>query len=166
MITIGPTGNLVKGSVLDVNSKALEIKLRDYDKLLYLAWNAKKLKGMGCWEIRRQPPQKSAVPKTEFMGQVWFVLEYVENNLVNHVLDVPVLNYDVLGKISQMDTTKVVDWVADLEYKRMKYEEKLKAEEKRELSALYRDNKREMREFKELVASGFNPARISQYWNK
>lgn len=164
MISIGATGNIVKGSVLDVNKKALEEKLRDYDKQLYIAWNPKKLKGMGTWEIRRRPEQKSAVPKTEYMGQVWFVLEYVENNLINHVLDVPVLNYDVLGKIARMDTINVKNWAAELDYKRMKYEEKIKKEEREELSALFRDNKREMRDFKELVASGFNPARISKYW--
>jgi hypothetical protein len=161
-----PTGRLIKGHVLDVDRATFTRALQAYDSLLYTAWNPKKLKGWGCWEIRRKPERLTPVDIEIFEGNTYTFLDAIENPLVNHVLDCAFLNYDQLRKIQTMDTTKENQryWVDQLEANEKAHVEKLKeaALENRKYAA--KQFKREVKDFKEMVASGMNPALIANHW--
>lgn len=126
-IQISKTGNLIVGHVLDVDKTHLERALRFYDSQLYLKWNPKKNEGNGLWELRRRPNEKTLVVKTMFNGSKIGILEYVESDLINHVLDIPFLNYDILNKLRQMDTWENFKgsrgYSNDMDYKRDKHDE-------------------------------------------
>lgn len=165
-IWLSPTGAVTKGHVLDVAVKPFERALKDYDRQLYVKWNPKKLKGWGCWEIRRKPESLTITDWAEVGSTVVFKLDYLENNLISHVLDCAFLNYSQLNKIRSMDTFQIgpQQWIADREH--LAKEQKLarQAAAKQELSYAAKEFKREMRDFKELVASGFNPHRVLGEW--
>lgn len=168
-IWVGPSGNICAGHVLDVRKGPFERALKDYDSQLYVKWNPKKLKGWGCWEIRRRPNLKSIVEVVEFEGKTYTRLEYRENNLIHHVLDCAFLNYDQLNKIQRIDTWKKSDgknFVDDLETQEREYVAKKTAEAKASRQDAAKHYKREIKDLKELVQSGMNPALIGQYWNK
>jgi len=75
-----PPGKLIRGHVLDVAVGPFTQALHELDKQLYVKWNPFKLRGFGCWEIRRKPNRKVAVFKGTFEGADYYNLEYVENN--------------------------------------------------------------------------------------
>lgn len=163
VVHLGPTGKLVKGHVLDVNVRSFTEKLQDYDSLLYVSWNPRKRRKWGCWEIRRLPEKKTFILKSE--SPKIYELEYVENNLIHHVLDCEFLNYDAIRKIKEMDTWEQEgDWVSNHEYKRLKYREEQDRKQKEEMRYNMRQHKRELREFKEEVASGVNP--MDFFWGQ
>jgi hypothetical protein len=164
--SLAPTGKIVKGHVLDVNKAALERKLQDYDNLLYVKWNPNKRSGHGCWEVRRRPTEKTAMDKGTFGGVHFIALEDFELDIVHHVLDVPFLNYDAVAKVKSMDTWGTKDWVSELDYKRSKYEENIQAKAKDDLRYSAKEYKKEIREFRELLLSGMNPASIARHWGK
>jgi hypothetical protein len=159
-IKIGPTGRLVTGSVLDVSKRGLEQALRAYDELLYIKWNPKKRSGMGCWEIRRRPDKKTALYEGEYEGTHLYRVEWDELDIVHHVLDVDTLNYGVLTKIMKMDVWKYKNLVAEIDYAEKKYAEKIEKQTQEEMAYLIKQHKREIREFREMILSGHNPARI------
>lgn len=169
-ITVGPTGNTVQGNVLDASKLHLERKLQDHDPLLYLKWNPRKLYGHGCWEIRRKPELKSIREVVFFQGNTYTIIEPVELNMVNHVLDVAFINYALLSKIKRMDTwqqsDRGKDWGHEFEYDEAKA---MEAEEERSaqtLTYVANQHKSEIRDFKNLVLSGMNPAQIADHWGK
>jgi hypothetical protein len=167
IIRVGALGNLIQGHVLDVNKNSFERTLKDYDELLYVKWNPKKLKGHGCWEIRRRPEYKSVVDAVKVGNVTISRLEYCEVDLVNHVLDCAFLNYDQLNKIKSMDTTNTNQkfFVDELEHReavarQLKQDKAI--ENRRYMAKQY---KREIADFKEFVAAGNSPDHaISQYW--
>lgn len=159
-IEIGPTGKLVRGHVLDIGKNTLERRLRGYDPLLYLAWNPKKRRGVGCWEVRRRPATMSEVPWTEYGDTIIFKLEYVENNLINHVMDVEILGHDVMNRLYEMDMFRYENAMAEAEYRAQKREERLTAQAHAESMYAARQHKRQIQEIRELILSGVNPARI------
>lgn len=167
---VGPTGNVIRGSVLDCARQPLEAALRVYDPQLYIKWNPKKLRGWGCWEIRRRPDYQTVLGSYEFEGQTFHILGFKEQNLVHHVVDVPFLNYSVIEKLKKMDTWqdsyKGKDFGKELDYKMNKAldREEEKAFSEREYNI--KQYKREIRWFKDYVASGGNPAQLADYWGK
>lgn len=167
-IWLAPTGKISTGNVLDVAKGPFLQALKDHDSQLYIKWNPNKLRGWGCWEIRRLPNTKSAVEVVEFEGNTYTRVEYKENNLVHHVLDCAFLNYDQLRKIKQMDTWQYGQgkgFVDALETREKEYvaRKRQEAVEARKYAA--KQFKREINDFKEMVQSGLNPAVIQQYWN-
>lgn len=168
-IWVGPVGNVSQGHVLDVAKKPFERALRDYDHLLYVKWNPKKLKGHGCWEIRRRPAMKTVVEAVPFQGNTLVRLEYVEYDIANHVLDCAFLNYDQLRKLKEMDLFAKHNLnylVDDIERAEAEHREKINQKRLEERKYLAKEFKREIREFKELVLSGHNPGQmISQHWD-
>lgn len=174
-IKIGPTGNIIRGSVLDVAKLPFQRALRDIDPLLYTKWNPKKLRGWGCWEIRRRPATNSIVDVSELDGRLYLQLGPIENDLINHVLDCAFLNYDQIRKLKQMDTwqfgqtgeqgsRKWLDHIEDLERQSAK-ESYDRAVEARRYAA--RHHKKELRELRDAVASGANLSRmIADNWEK
>jgi hypothetical protein len=169
-IWVGPVGQVCTGNVLDVGKGPFERALKDYDSLLYVKWNPKKLRGHGCWEIRRRPEMKSVVEVVPFQGNTLVRIEYVEYDVVNHVLDCAFLNYDQLRKLKEMDLfTKhnlkyLVDNIESSEAAHREAIDKKRLEERKMLS---KEFKREIRDFKDLVASGHNPGEmISKHWGK
>src|SRR6185369_13350161 len=99
-----PTGSLIIGNTGDCNKGFLERCLKYYDQQLYIKWNPKKRGGWGMWEVRRRPETATNVFQGKLEdGTNVYTYEYKELDLVNHVLDVPVLHYNVLGKIKSMD---------------------------------------------------------------
>lgn len=160
MITHAPVGRLVKGHVLDVNKKAFERALQAYDHLLYVKWNPNKLRGWGCWEIRRRPQEKSVVARYEFEGNVYTKVDFKEHEDFNHVLDCAFLNYDALRKLKSMDMFNKEHWLWDADYHQAKLLEKEEEKSIETLKYLARYNKRVFREFMNLVQKGMNPAQI------
>lgn len=158
MIQVSNISKIVHGHVLDVKKDSLERSLKNYDKQLYLKWNPDKNKGHGLWEIRRIPNQKTAVPKTEFQGRVWFELEYVEDDFTNHILDVPYLNYGVLNKLYDMDTWRYQSWIDEMDYQAKRKQENEISRLDSERKELIRENRKYFAELREAVRSGYNPA--------
>lgn len=156
-MTLRNLGRVVEGHVLDCNKKYLERKLVDYDSQLYLKWNPKKNEGNGLWELRRRPNSKVPVPKTEFNGHIYYELEYEENDMIHHVLDLHVLNYKVLTKLKSIDAWENRNYIADrdnlAEAKLIEQENKY-SQTVRELA---KEHRREFRELQEHVRSGLNP---------
>lgn len=159
---LSPTGKLIQFNTADCDKNALERSLKFYDRQLYLKWNPKKRSGWGMWEVRRRPNELTALYEGAVPGGELFRLEYSELDIVNHILDVPVLTYDVLGKIKSMDTWTSKNWVAtqDYEARRAKDLEDRRARE--ELKYNIKQFKREWRELAIAVQQGMNPAEI---WN-
>lgn len=163
-IELGPTGNLIQGNLFDINRRAFTERLRDFDSQLYLQWNPDKRNRMGCWEIRRRPDKKTAVYQGEYAGARFYSLEWKEEPLIAHILDVPVLSPAVFTKLASMDTWNDKYWVRDLEYREGKHVEAKESKARDELKYRAKEYKRELRDFMEMVNSGLNPARIAQHW--
>lgn len=163
-ITVGPVGNIVQGDVLDVNKSSLERALKDYDHLLYLKWNPTKMRGHGCWEVRRKPTEKIAVYHGEIDGLPLYSLESHEIDLVNHVMDSAFLNYNILLKLNITDTFKVKNYVDELE----KHEAQVKAEKERkakaELAYGLKQIKSQAAGLRELALSGANLNQLAKHW--
>jgi hypothetical protein len=169
MIQLGPVGKISVGHVLDVNKKAFERALKDYDPFLYVKWNPKKMKGHGCWEIRRKPEFYSAVDVAELPDCYVVKLGLYENDLVHHVLDCAFLNYDQLRKIQEMDTCRygsAKDWQDMLEQKTLDRQAwELSAGMKRRAEAA-KEFKAQIRAMKQFVLDGGNPHRIAALWDQ
>lgn len=148
--------------MLDVNKKAFTEVLQRYDKQLYVRWNPKKLRGWGCWEIRRRPEFKSPVDYTPTGDGNYIVrMEYKEIDVLHHVLDCAFLNYDQIRKIKEMDTWNNKDhFVHDLEYKERVQMQKVQDRADAELDYAFKHYKKEFDDFREMVRSGKNPGRI------
>lgn len=155
-----PVGKLIKGHVLDVAVKPFVRALQDYDKQLYVEWNPRKLRGHGCWEIRRRPNQKTAVYRGTHQGVDFYQLGYVEFNSVHHVLDCAFLNYDAIRKLKSIDAWNNKRWIDDLEAREEAFKVSQREKAAEALKYAIKDNKSAMRDFYEMCRSGVNPARI------
>lgn len=155
-----PVGKLIRGHVLDVNKKGFDRALKNYDPQLYTIWNPKKLRGHGCWEIRRKPTKKTALHVASFQGTDYYQLFDVEYDLIHHVLDCAFLNYDAIRKLKEMDTFQKDHWVHDLEYREDKAREEALEKAKEALKYAMKQNRTAAQDFYELVRSGVSPARI------
>ena len=150
-------GRVVTGSVLDCDKAQLERALKFYDRFLYIKWNTDKLDGRGCWEIRRAPEQLTRVYQGAWNGGRLYTLERKENDIINHVLDAPVLKWDLLGKIKSMDAWKHKDFEAHLANTAAEHEQRTRDKARAEMRYDIQQHKREWREFASLVNSGMNP---------
>ena len=167
-VLVSPTGKLIEGNVLDVARKPFERALRDYDKQLYVVWNPNKLHGWGCWEIRRRPDTKSVTAVHEWEGNTIVSVGWRENSLICHVLDAAFLNYDQIRKLKSIDTSVrgYSNWISDLEYWEKKEEERQIAASRAARDYAAKQFKSEIRDFKEMIGSGFNPAHLADVWGK
>lgn len=171
-ITVGPAGSIIKGHVLDCAAAPVERALRAHDAQLYVKWNPRKLHGHGVWEVRRRPDTKSVLPEDVivFKKNTFVFPKYHELDIVNHVLDVPFLNYNVVSKIKSMDAwsekfgERGKNFAKEAEYIEAKYDEKTEDDFLKEREYNLKQMKSEIRWLKEYVASGGNPARIADYW--
>ncbi len=167
MIEIGPVGKVAIGHVLDVDKKKFEATLKAYDPLLYVKWNPKKLRGHGCWEIRRAPEFLSAVDVGEVGNGFIIKLAPYENDLVHHVLDCAFLNYDQLRKLQEMDTWRYGDaktWQDMIEQKTLDRQAHEIAQGQKRRREAARTFKKQIQALKEHVLSGGNPHDIAKYW--
>jgi len=163
-------GRLIQGHVLDVSRPALEAALRRYDPLLYIKWEPKKFRGRGVWELRRKPEEKKALYAGNFQGMDLYCLEYKETSIVNHVLDIGYLNYDILNRLKKMDMWAITDRGKDIskvvEYNEAKYLDKVEDEAFKEREYNIKQHKSLIRDFMEFTNSGGNPYRIADHWGK
>ena len=180
-IWVGKTGSVIKGHVLDVSLKPLERKLKDYDSQLYLRWAPKKLKGYGVWEIRRHDNNKTVVDFWEFdagksplgnSGKTTIVqIDWHENNIVNHILDAPYLNYGILTKLKEMDTwnkgIQAHNVVEQAERNLDYITAKNKEDARKEMFERAKEFKKEFRDLREHVLTGKNKmdVALTRYWN-
>lgn len=161
-----PPGKIIRGHVLDVSLKPFVRALQDYDKQLYVIWNPHKVKGHGCWEIRRRPNEKRAIYMGSYRGMNFFKVMYVENRDVHHVLDCAFLNYDALRKIREMDVLQAIEdsgygsFDALLEAKSREAAEREQSKADEALRLAIKDNRSAMRDFFEMVRSGIHPAQV------
>lgn len=153
---IAPTGKLITGSVFDSSKARIERQLRDYDRQLYIKWNSKKRGGWGCWEVRRKPEFLSPVYQGQLNGHPLYTAEYVEQDIVHHVLDVAVLNDELLGKIKKMDTWNSKDWVTEMENKGEEWKSETARKAREELQYELKQYKREWKELATAVSQGAN----------
>lgn len=174
-VWVSPTGNIIRGHVLDTAVGPLVERLRDYDPLLYVRWNSKKLRGWGCWEVRRKPELKSVKDADIIVYQKHTIVcpKYHELDLINHVMDVPFLNYSIFEKLKKMDMWNQKDmgdrgqnFGKEAEYLQGKYEEKIEDQALREKEYNIKQHKSLIREFKEYVLSGHDPYEIARVWDK
>lgn len=167
---VGTTGSLITGHVLDCSKQSIERQLQRYDAQLYLKWNARKLRGWGCWELRRRPEKKSIKEIVEYNGKVLIYLDYIENGFESHVMDVPFINQNLVEKIKKMDTWRTSNrgtgWAHDYEYRVAKHLEKKDDERHEELHYSLKQMKSELKDLKEYVLSGNDPSRLAKYWDK
>lgn len=163
---IGPVGRLAVGHVLDVAKAPLERMLQDYDAQLYLKWNASKCYGWGCWEVRRRPNQKSIKDVVEYKGMSFVQIDYVENNFESHVMDVAYLNYDCLTRLRAMDLWNENQkyFVDNLESREATHVAEQKAKAKAEMLYHAKQEKNLIREYREAILSGTNPADLAKFW--
>lgn len=165
---LAPYGKLITGHILDCDKDSLERELKFYDAQLYLRWNTKKRKGYGQWEVRRKPDQTTNV----FQGMVGsaklFTVEYREIDIVNHVLDLPYLSRNTLGKLKQMDTWgKVGNFAKNLEYEEATHRQKEEKAALQDLKYNVKQYKKEWRDFAQFVSQGGNPGQVlSGTWGK
>lgn len=155
-----PTGRLIVGNTLDCNKNYVERCLKFYDKQLYLKWNPKKRGGWGMWEVRRKPEFLTHVFQGTFNGSKLYTAEYVEMDIVNHVLDVEVLHENILGKIKSMDSWGTSNYIDGLDYAAAKHKEQEQKKAREEMRYNAKQHKREWKEFAALVAQGVNPSHI------
>ena len=160
LLNYSTLGRLVVGSVHDCDRAGLERALRDFDKQLYLKWNPKKRNGMGCWELRRRPDGKEFVYKTDFAGQKIYQLEYVEQDLVHHIFDLPYLSYELIGRLKKADTWNDANFLDNMEYEADRQQRRVLANAKEELTYEVKQNKRIWRDFAEFVSHGGNPGQV------
>lgn len=168
-ILMGPCGNIIKGHVLDVNQKKFNEALRTHDPLLYTRWNPNKLRGHGCWEIRRRPEFTTITDVCEYEGKLIFRLEPQEFDLVHHVLDAAFLNYDQLRKLKEMDTFQYGSasaWQDAMDRKRRDAKELAMQKALQARKEAAKTFKKEIQSFKEFVRGGGNPHLIAQYWDR
>lgn len=174
-IWVGPTGNTVRGDVMDVSKKGLEDALKLYDPLLYIVWNPKKHLGYGCWELRRRPEKKTLISHGEYCGVNIIEAKYVENGYENHVLDLSFLSYEVLAKIKKMDLwsqigydrsnhNKVTNFLNKLD---SNFEEHTAKQEQKNYDDLMYNMKQHtsaLNTYKQAILSGTNPAELARGW--
>jgi len=173
MITMGPTGRVIKGHVLDVGHTGFLRALKDYDPQLYIAWNPKKLQKHGCWEIRRTPLEKSVKTGdiSVFQGNTIVFPKWHEINLVHHVLDLLYLNYNAIEKLKIMDMWnhkltghKGKNLTQALDYNEAKHEERVDQKSAEQLEYGLKQMRSEMRWFREYINSGGNPYAMTDHW--
>jgi hypothetical protein len=164
---MGPTGKTIQGHVLDVSIKPFEQALRDHDPLLYVKWNPTKVRGWGCWEIRRKPEFTTIRDVAEFDGNLILDVGLVENNLMNHVLDCAFLNYDQIRKVKSIDTWQVgpKEWLREREYIVQKRQELADQKAKQAMKDASKTFRKEIAAFKDYVSSGNNPHLIAAHWD-
>lgn len=157
---LAPYGKLVTGHVLDCDKASLERSLKDYDKQLYIKWNPKKNKGYGSWEIRRHPDKKQMVYKCDFNGYKIFEYEYKELDIINHVLDVPYLSREVVGRIKKMDTWTDKRWNQDLEYREATHRDAQDKKARDDLKYNIKQHTQQWRDFMSHISQGGNPGQV------
>ena len=172
---MGPTGNLIKGHVLDVNQKAFDEALQFYDRQLYSKWNGSKFHGRGAWEIRRRPEFNTALDVCEYQGQLIFKVGPYESEMVHHILDTQFLNYDILRYLKQQDTFQyggktpqeaAVKWQEERERRTRDAQEKAKEHGMKLRADATRSFKGEIAAFREYLRDGGNPHLIAAHWDR
>lgn len=108
-------GKIFIGSVYDSSKRKIEHALRKYDRQLYIKWNPKKKSGLGCWEVRRKPENLTKCYGADYQGTHIYMLEYLETDIIHHVMDVDVLSYSLVDRIKASDTWTNKNWVQDWE---------------------------------------------------
>lgn len=167
-ITVGPTGNVIRGHVLDCAEGPLQARLKKYDPQLYVRWNPKKLSNWGCWELRRRPEFKSVRESFILGGYSIARLEYVENDFESHILDVPYLNYKLLDKVAEIDTWnksyKAKHFGADLEAREADAQAQIAKKAAEDKDYALKQHKTMIRDLMDYVQSGGNPYKIADFW--
>lgn len=153
-------GRVVQGSVLDINKEYFCEKLKQYDKRLYLKWNPNKRGGRGIWEIRITPTKKTRIEHGEFQGAQLGTLEYVESDLIHHVLDVPILGMHVFNKLREMDAWENKNLIAEGDYEAERRLIKQELQQDEDRLHMIRENKKYFRELHAAAKSGINPASL------
>lgn len=167
MISVGPVGSVSQGHVLDCNRKSFEKALQAYDPQLYIKWNPKKMRGHGCWEIRRKPEFYSAVDVGELPDCYIVKLGHHEVEIIHCIMDCAFLNYDQLRKLQEMDTWRYGDakTYQDLVEQRTLDRQASEIERGRKRRAeAAREFKAQIRAMKDYILGGGNPHNIAGLW--
>lgn len=176
MIHVGATGRLVQGDVLDSNKEHLERALKAYDPQLYLRWNVKKRKGLGVWELRRRPNEKTATLQGYLPnGQPVLYLDYKEVDIENHVKDVPILGYDLVEWVKRCDQwaamnyeegqhQRVDSWLDQMDAGYDRFLSKTETTNQAEAVYGLKQERGMIRDYKDAILSGTNPASIARWW--
>lgn len=151
---VGPTGNTIKGNVLDVRLKPLLRACHDIEPRLYFKWNPNKNSGCGVWELRIRPTEKSKILVSKEDGKKLFLMEYKENDFEHHVKDFSSLNYSILDWLRKHDTFAVHKWQDHVEYEGDRYIERQETKALEERKYYIRHERKAMRTLKDAVYHG------------
>lgn len=176
-ITVGVTGSLVRGDIMDVQVKSLERAIQDYDSQLYFRWNPLKRRGHGVWELRRRPNKKTIVETIPYGGNTYCIIDYKEHDLENHVWDLPRLGYDLLQRLRESDQFAMCNYEVGQHHRLSKHllemenkaaNIKLEAQAKSRADMLYnlKQDKGIINDFREKLLSGVDPNHLMRYWGK
>jgi hypothetical protein len=170
IVSMAPTGKIIRGHVLDVGIKPFERAMRFAlcDPQLYVKWNPKKMRGWGCWEIRRRPEFNSTLDVGELGGNIYLKVGPKEYDLVHHVLDCAYLNYDVIRTLKEIDTWQygnASEYQDEVERRtRTRRQRELEAREK-DLAYMAQHYRQEINAFKDALRDGVNPHAIAAHWD-
>lgn len=153
-------GYLIKGHVFDTNKKRLEQRLQNMDSRLYIEWNPRKNAGNGIWEIRRRPAFKEPVYKCHYQGHAIYQMQYCEDDMVNHVLDVPYLTERILPKLYEMDTYRIKNWLDVWEQGQQDSQNKIDEKNREELRYNLKSNRKYLQILRDAALAGYNPAQF------
>lgn len=106
LILADKVSKLVTGHVLDSSVKGVESAIKFYDPLCYLKWNPDKVKGHGCWELRRRPAEKKVLEVVSYGGMDIQILGYKEYNWVHCIQDFAFCNYNIVNWMRDADLFK------------------------------------------------------------
>jgi hypothetical protein len=163
-----PTGNLIRGHVLDSAVGPLVERLKDLDPRLYIRWNPKKLRGWGLYEVRYRPEFKTMKDYVVYGGNTYVVVDYVENNFANHILDTPYLNYDILTRLKKMDMWANSDrgrnFLDQTESKAASLAEATKEKALTERKYELKQQSSMIRDLMDYTLSGGDPSLIANHW--
>ncbi len=165
-----PTGRAIKGHVLDVSVRPFVQAMRFSlcDPYLYVKWNPEKMRGWGCWEIRRAPQFNSALDIAEFDEKLIFKVGPKEYDLVHHVLDCAFLNYDAIRKLKEMDTWQHGTTAQYLDKQESMTDARLERQvqqRQKEVAYAAKHYKAEIKAFQDALRDGVNPHAIAAYWD-
>lgn len=159
-VEIKNLGKCVQGHVLDITRKHFDRSLKNYDRLLYTKWNWRKNGGNGCWEVRRRPEKPYALYEGQYQGVKLFTVEYIETDAINHVLDVPFLNYAALERVKEMDAWVVDNYLDTIEYAAEKQRSHLEQQNRDELRYQIKHHRKAFSILQEEMQGGRNPLKF------
>lgn len=156
-VDLSNTGSITRGSVLDCDYNAFDKIIKSYDNRLYVQWNPTKNGGLGTWELRIRPSLKVQVDQGGVGEAVVSTLEYKENPLTHHILDIPALDVNIRERLYEMDSTRRKNYSKEIDDEYVNAIDAQDEANEAQLRESIKENKKYWRQHMEAVKSGWDP---------